>query len=254
VHIFSHDNALADARPEWAAKDSKTGEVFADYPGPNIRYAWLDMFNENVWDYNIQLSVEAAQMGFDEINYDYIRFPSLEFSADDKDRLQLSREATPEERYQTIATMLERSQRAINGAGAFLSVDVFGYVAWQPMDLIGQSVATMAPHTDYICPMIYPSHFVPGELGFDNPAAHPYEIIAESMKRGFKQINGQRAHLRPWLQEFTLVWVPKDQIVEYGPKEVRAQIQAVDDAGQPSGWILYDSANDYNEAALLPEK
>ena len=254
IHIFSHDNALADARPDWAAKDRKTGEVFADYPGPNIRYAWLDPWNENVWDYNIQLSVEAAQMGFDEINYDYIRFPSLEFAADDKDRLQLSREGTPEEKFQNIANVLERSQRAINGAGAFLSVDVFGYVAWQPMGLIGQSVASMAPHTDYICPMIYPSHFVPGELGFDNPAAHPYEIIAASMERGFKQIDGQRAHLRPWLQEFTLVWVPKDQIVEYGPKEVRAQIQAVEDSGQPSGWILYDSANDYNEDALKPEK
>ena len=254
IHIFSHDNALADARPDWAAKDRKTGEVFADYPGPNIRYAWLDPWNENVWDYNIQLSVEAAQMGFDEINYDYIRFPSLEFAADDKDRLQLSREGTSEEKFQNIANVLERSQRAINGAGAFLSVDVFGYVAWQPMGLIGQSVASMAPHTDYICPMIYPSHFVPGELGFDNPAAHPYEIIAASMERGFKQIDGQRAHLRPWLQEFTLVWVPKDQIVEYGPKEVRAQIQAVEDSGQPSGWILYDSANDYNEDALKPEK
>ncbi|HEU5090727.1 MAG TPA: putative glycoside hydrolase, partial [Roseiflexaceae bacterium] len=114
IHIFSHDNALADARPDWAAKDRKTGEVFADYPGPNIRYAWLDPWNENVWDYNIQLSVEAAQMGFDEINYDYIRFPSLEFAADDKDRLQLSREGTPEEKFQNIANVLERSQRAIN--------------------------------------------------------------------------------------------------------------------------------------------
>ena len=75
VQLFSHDNALADARPEWAIKDRKTGEVYADYPGPGIRYAYLDPWNRNVWDYDIQLGVEAAQMGFDEINYDYIRFP-----------------------------------------------------------------------------------------------------------------------------------------------------------------------------------
>jgi hypothetical protein len=72
VHIFSHDNVLADARPDWAAIDRSTGEVFADYPTPTIRYAWLDPWNQNVWDYNIQLSVEAALLGFDEINYDYI--------------------------------------------------------------------------------------------------------------------------------------------------------------------------------------
>jgi hypothetical protein len=220
---------------------------------PGIHYDWLDPWNQNVWDYNIQLAVEAALLGFDEVNYDYIRFPSLEFSASDKDRLQLSREGTAEDRFANIASMLERSQRAINGAGAYLSVDVFGYVAFQPIDLIGQSVASMAPHTDYMCPMVYPSHFVPGEFGFDNPAEHPYEIIARSMEAGFKQIDGQRAKLRPWLQDFTLIWVPKDQIVEYGPDEVRAQIKAVEDSGQSVGWTLYDSSNLYDEAALKPE-
>jgi hypothetical protein len=253
VHIFSHDNVLADARPDWGARDRVTGEVFADYPTPEIRYAWLDPWNQNVWDYNIQLSVEAAQLGFDEINYDYIRFPSLEFAADDKDRLQLSREGTAQERFDNISEMLKRSQRAINGSGAFLSVDVFGYVAFQPVELIGQSVASMAPYTDYMCPMVYPSHFVPGEFGFDNPAEHPYEIIQKSMEAGLKQIDGQRARLRPWLQDFTLIWVPDELLVEYGPDQVRAQINAVDDSAESVGWILYDSSNRYEEAALKPE-
>jgi hypothetical protein len=183
-----------------------------------------------------------------------ITFPSLEFSATDKDRLQLSKEnSTAEERFANISEVLKRSQRAINGAGAFLSVDVFGYVAFQPVELIGQSIATMAPHTDYICPMVYPSHFNPGEFGLDNPAAHPYEVISRSMVAGMKQIDGQRAKLRPWLQDFTLIWVPDDQIVEYGPAEVRAQIDAVADSGSSVGWILYDSSNLYDEAALKPE-
>jgi hypothetical protein len=255
VHIFSHDNVLADAKPEWAAQDRFTGEVFADYPTSTIRYAWLDPWNRNVWDYNIKLSVEAAKLGFDEINFDYIRFPSLEFSPEDKKRIKLSRpeeEDTPEARFANIAAVLEQAQRAINGAGAFLSVDVFGYTTWRPDGLIGQDIELMAEHTDYICPMIYPSHYLPGELGFDNPSAHPYEMILDSMQKGQKQVEDKRAQLRPWLQDFTLIWVPEHMIVEYGPAEVRAQIDAVYDFNPTTGWILYDSANNYTEEALEP--
>src|SRR6266542_1388420 len=254
VHIFSHDNVLAEAKPEWAAKDRSTGGVFADYPGPGIHYDWLDPWNRNVWDYNIQLSVEAVHLGFDEINYDYIRFPSLEFAADDKDRLQLSKpDATDEEKYANIVELLKQSQTAINAAGAFLSVDVFGVVAWEPSGLIGQDISRMGEYTDYVCPMVYPSHFWPGAAGFDNPAQHPYEIILESMQRGAKLLDGKRAMLRPWLQDFTLTWVPKDQIVEYGPNEVRAQIKAMEDFGKAAGWQLYDSANQYTVEALKPQ-
>lgn len=252
VHMFSHDNVLAEAKPEWAAKDRTTGGIFYDYPAPSIRYAWLDPWNENVWDYNIQLSVEAALLGFDEIQYDYIRFPSLEFSPTDKDRLQLSREGTPEERWANITEVLRRSHRAINGAGAFFSVDVFGYTAFGPSKLLGQNLSMMAEYTDYISPMIYPSHFGAGEFGFDNPAKYPYEVIQRSMAAALKQVDGKRALLRPWLQDFTLIWAPKDQIVEYTPAEVRAQIRAVEEFDASAGWILYDSTNVYHVEALKP--
>lgn len=252
VHIFSHDNVLAEARPEWAAQDRTTGGIFYDYPTPTIRYAWLDPWNQNVWDYNIQLSVEAALMGFDEIQYDYIRFPSLEFSPTDKDRLQLMKEGTPEERWANIAEMLKRSQRAINGAGAFLSVDVFGYTAFRPSQLLGQNLQIMAEHTDYISPMVYPSHFSPGEFGFANPAEYPYEVIAASMTAALKQVDGKRALIRPWLQDFTLIWVPDELLVEYGAEEVRAQIRAVEESSAGAGWILYDSSNRYQVDALKP--
>lgn len=252
VHMFSHDNVLAEARPEWAAKDRTTGGIFYDYPAPSIRYAWLDPWNENVWEYNIQISVEAALLGFDEIQYDYIRFPSLEFSPTDRDRLQLSREGTPEERWANIAEVLRRSQRAINGAGAFFSVDVFGYTAFRPSQLLGQNLRIMAEHTDYISPMVYPSHFSPGEFGFDNPAKYPYEVIKASMIAGLQQIEDKRALLRPWLQDFTLIWVPDSLLVEYGPREVRAQIRAVEEYPVSAGWILYDSTNIYHLDALNP--
>lgn len=255
VHMFSHDNVLAEAKPEWAAQDRVKGGIFYDYPTATIKYAWLDPFNENVWDYNIALSVEASLAGFDEINFDYIRFPSLEFGADDGARLKLSKEnVTPEMRYETIKQVLNRAQPAINAAGAYLSVDVFGFTTEGPIDIIGQSIPIMGETTDYICPMVYPSHYGPGYMGYSNPASYPYEVILGTMQLGLKQMNQDtRARLRPWLQDFTLIWVPDDQIVTYGDAELRAQINAVADAKTGAGWLLYSSDNTYTYSALDPE-
>lgn len=254
VHIFSHDNVLAEAKPEWAAKDRGTGGIFYEYPTSTIKYAWMDPFNENVWDYNIALGQEAALYGFDEINYDYIRFPSLEFGLKDGERLLLSQDpVTPEVRYETITKVLAKSQPAIHAAGAFLSVDIFGFTTEGPIDIIGQSIPTMSDYTDYVSPMVYPSHYGLGYLGYANPAKYPYEVILRTMEMGQKQLEGKRARLRPWLQDFTLVWVPQDQIVQYGPDEVRAQINAVEDANTQAGWLLYSSSNTYTYDALRPE-
>ncbi|MFZ9856827.1 MAG: putative glycoside hydrolase [Roseiflexaceae bacterium] len=254
IHIFSHDNVLAEAMPEWAAKDRTTGGIFYEYPTSTIKYAWLDPFNENVWDYNIALAQEAALYGFDEINYDYIRFPSLEFGANDGARLLLSQDpVTPEVRYETITRVLAKSQPAIHAAGAFLSVDIFGFTTEGPIDIIGQSIPTMSDYTDYVSPMVYPSHYGTGYLGYANPAQYPYEVILRTMEMGQKQLEGKRARLRPWLQDFTLVWVPQDQIVQYGADEVRAQIRAVQDADTEAGWLLYSSSNTYTYDALQPE-
>lgn len=255
VHMFSHDNVLAEAKPEWAAQDRIKGGIFYDYPTSTIKYAWLDPFNENVWDYNIALSVEAALAGFDEVNFDYIRFPSLEFGANDAERLKLSKEnVTDEQRFENIKKVLNRAQPAINAAGAYLSVDVFGFTTEAPIGMIGQSIPIMGETTDYICPMVYPSHYGPGYMGFDNPASHPYDVILGTMQLGLKQMSDStRARLRPWLQDFTLIWVPDDQIVEYGAAEVRAQINAVAAANTNAGWLLYSSDNSYTYSALDPQ-
>ncbi|NBU64380.1 MAG: hypothetical protein EBS29_07775 [Chloroflexia bacterium] len=253
VHMFSHDNVLAEAKPEWAAQDRIKGGIFYDYPTATIKYAWLDPFNENVWDYNIALSQEAALAGFDEINFDYIRFPSLEFGANDAQRLKLSKEnVTDEMRFENIKKVLNRAQPKINAAGALLSVDVFGFTTEGPMGMIGQSIPIMAETTDYVCPMVYPSHYGAGYMGFDNPAAHPYDVILGTMQLGLKQIPDSRARLRPWLQDFTLIWVPDNMIVQYGVPEVKAQIKAVADAKTGAGWQLYSSDNTYTYDALTP--
>ncbi|NOK61078.1 MAG: hypothetical protein GFH27_549307n61 [Chloroflexi bacterium AL-W] len=258
IQLFSHDNALADARPEWAIQDRETGEVFADLPGPNIRYAWLDPWNRNVWDYNIQLGVEAALLGFDEINYDYIRYPdwygdlseyaeALEFS-EPTDPVN-----DPDAMFNNIVNFMEMAHEQMNGAGAYFSIDVFGRVVVAPSMPIGQDIERMAPHADYIAPMPYPSLWWPGFLGLDNPTAHPYEVMLGSIESGdaFFQGEGKRALQRPWLQDHTDPWQGA-RVVEYGPEEVRAQIRAAEDSGMVAGWMLYDSANTYTEGALRP--
>jgi hypothetical protein len=261
VQLFSHDNVIADKHPDWAVKDLSNGEVYADYPGPGIRYAYLDPTNRNLWDYNIQLGVEAARMGFDEINYDYVRFSDWYGDLSTyKDRLGFSQPidpaTDPNTLYQTIEDFMKQAHQAINGAGAYFSVDVFGRVMLGPSMPIGQDITRMAPNADYVCPMPYPSLWWPGYLGLDNPTAHPYEVILGTMQNGDAFFQNKYGMVRPWLQDHTDPW-QGNRVVEYGPAEVRAQIKAVDDYGKASGWMLYDSANAYRGAfggAVKPEQ
>ena len=245
IHVFAHDNALLETRPNWYVQ--KDGQpYFADFG-----IAWLDTYNEEVWDYNIQLGVEAAQLGFDEIQFDYIRFPS---DGDLTGTTLLGPRDwrnNPDDMYNTVGRFMERAHKAINEAGAFFSVDVFGYVAWEPQPNIGQNLQVMGQHADYVYPMVYPSHFLYDELGLGNPSLHPYEIVAHSMEMVKSQLVGKasRAKVRPWLQDFTLIWVPDHLIVQYGVKEVRAQIDASEDKNT-NGWALWDSDNDYTMGAL----
>jgi hypothetical protein len=245
IHVFAHDNALLEVRPDWYVQ--KDGQPwFADFG-----IAWLDTYNEEVWDYNIQLAQEAARLGFDEIQFDYIRFPSDGDLTGTTLKGPRDWRNNPDEMYNTIGRFMERAHKAINEAGAYFSVDVFGYVAWTPQANIGQNLQVMGRYTDYVCPMVYPSHFLYDELGLGNPSAHPFELVDHSMKLVKDQLTGEasRAKVRPWLQDFTLIWVPDHLIVEYGAAEVRAQIDAAEQNGT-SGWALWDSDNDYTVEAL----
>lgn len=245
IHVFSHDNELIKVKPEWyVQKDGKPW--FADFG-----VAWLDTYNQEVWDYNIAIGVEAIQMGFDEINFDYIRFPSDGDLTGTKFLGPRDWRNNPDDLYNTVGAFLQRAQVAVNGVGGYTGGDVFGYVAWKPQPTIGQNLQVMGKYLDYVYPMVYPSHFWKNELGFDNAHQHPYEIVAESMKLIKNQLVGDasRAKVRPWLQDFTLIWV--EPIIRYGPKEVRAQIDAAEDNGT-NGWALWDSDNDYEIDALKP--
>ena len=256
VQLFSHDNALADAKPEWTMLDRPTGKTHADLPGPGIRYAYLDPTNKNVWEYNIQLGEEAAKLGFDEINYDYVRFSDAygEFGTYAQ-KYQFSQPIDPatngQAMFDTINTFLETAHTRLNKAGAYLSVDFFGRTVLKRSLPIGQDIAAAADRTDYIAPMIYPSLFWGGYLNLDLPAAHPYETIFGSLKSAAPQVAGKRAHIRPWLQDHTDPW--SKPVVEYTAKEVRAQIDAAKDFDPTMGWMLYNSANAYHDDAVNPK-
>lgn len=260
VQLFSHDNMLSDARPEWSIRLKESGEVYADYPGPGIRYAYLDPTNQNVWDYNIELGVEAALMGFDEVNYDYIRFPDWYGDrAEFRDTLLFSEPIdpvdNPDRMFEVLTEFMDRAHRAVNGAGAKMSIDVFGRVVNGASLTIAQDIKRMGNYVDYISPMPYPSLWWPGAFGLDSPVDEPFLVLDRSTAAGIEQIQGEYARLRPWLQDHTDPWAYK--VVEYGPAEVRAQIDAVEQYDEADGWMLYDSANRYQGAfngAAQPEQ
>ena len=248
VQLFAHDNALLRAHPDWYVQQN--GQPWRDDAG----MAWLDAYDTRVWDYNIALGVEAAQLGFDEIQFDYIRFPS-DGNVDGAIFKGPHGQEHAQAMYDTIGRICERAHAALNDAGAFLGVDVFGYVAWEPQPGIGQNLHVMSQHVDYVYPMAYPSHYVPGTLGFDNPDAHPFEIVEDTMRRAPQQLAGagSRAKIRGWLQAFSAPWI--DGTISYGPDQIRAQIDATErhaDTGT-RGWALWSFTYEYPVAAFKPE-
>lgn len=238
--VVFEDPILAEARPDLAIHDLATGRLWTTWNG----LAWVNAHERDVWQYNIDLAVEAAKLGFDEIQLDYIRFPSdgLLENADYGD------EFANETRLEAISGFLEQMQRAIAPTGAYLAIDIFGLTMWDDDDGgIGQNVVALEPYVDVICPMIYPSHFNPGDLGLDIPNNHPYEVILWSLSSGAEKIPHAKYKLRPWLQDFSY-----GEGIEYGDAEVLAQIQAADEFGS-TGWMLWAPDNEYSVGGLAPQ-
>jgi hypothetical protein len=239
--VCMFDPTLATARPEWAVRNSKTGGIWKNSSG----VAWANAMRPEVWRYNADIALEAARMGFDEIQYDYVRFPT----DGDMDAIDVGGPNTSATRTEAIYQFLKLTHDALAAYGVALGADIFGIALWDPNDNgIGQQLERIAPVVDYICPMIYPSHFYRGSLGYDLPNDHPYEVILESLQNGGARIAGAQAKFRPWLQDFT--YGPG---IDYGPNEVRAQIKATYDFGA-TGWMLWNAHAAYTEGGLLPQK
>ena len=179
------DPILAEKEPKYAVKNPD-GSVFHD----NNDLAWVNPYREEVWDYLIDLSKEAVALGFDEIQYDYIRFSTAQGIAD----ADFGPEAEGKTRQDAITGFLTKAYETLAPMGVFVSADVFGTIICNETDgqLIGQDYVEMAKHCDYICPMVYPSHYVNNAYGIPVPDAAPYDLIYASVADGERRLDEAR--------------------------------------------------------------
>ncbi len=251
VAVFQ-DAYFVKHRPDLAVKTKNGSSVWKDRKG----ISWIDSGSREYWDYIILVAKESHKIGFDEINFDYIRFPS------DGNMQDISfpfSSTTP--KATVMKNFFEYLHNRIESdpelAGLKTSADLFGMVTNTFDDMgIGQVLENALPYFDYIMPMVYPSHYPPNFQGYKEPESHPYEIIKFAMQEAvvrseaLASSTGQskieyKNKMRPWLQDFGLR-------VSYGPAEVRAQIKATNDLGLTS-WILWSPSNKYTVGALNKE-
>jgi hypothetical protein len=236
--VVFKDDPLALARPDLAVR-RHDGGVFRDREG----LRWVDPTRREVWDYDIAIAAEAAAAGFDEIQFDYLRFP-------DSKEARLPEPNTEARRVETINGFVDAARRRLTPYNVFLAVDVFGYVCWNLDDTgIGQRLEALLPQVDYLSPMLYPSGFQFGIPGYPNPVAHIHEIVQRSLERVRERTHASPLRLRPWLQAF------KDYAFdrrEFDDAEIRQQIRAAEEFGA-DGWMLWNPRNVYSERGLGPE-
>ena len=232
--VVFKDDLLAAARPDLAVK-TPTGDLWRD----RERLAWVDPFRKEVWSYNIQIAEEAAKLGFDEIQFDYVRFP-------DSRSPRFSQPSTEEGRVKAIAGFLQEARARLTPYNVFVAADIFGYVCWNLTDTdIGQKLDPIASAVDYLSPMLYPSGFQFGIPGYRNPVQNPYEIVYLSLKKAQERAKIAPLRFRPWLQAFKDYAFDRRQ---FNGKELRDQISASEKFGS-QGWMLWNPVNQYTAAA-----
>jgi hypothetical protein len=233
--VIFKDSPLAFGRPDLAITRAD-GTVWTDSKGAG----WTNPFRQEVVDYNIAIAVEVARMGFDEIQVDYIRFPS---DGDVTTIVYEEADNTMENRTAAINGFLEQLRAALQPWQVFTSADLFGLtVSVSPSsDMgIGQRVNDIAPLVDYLCPMIYPSTYISGNFGFEEPANHPYEIVYRAMQDALRRT---KTKVRPWLQHYS--WQ-----VDYGLEEFQLERQAAEDSGS-WGWTFWNAGGRYDYEELF---
>lgn len=246
--VAFRDPWLAEKKPEWSLHLAD-GSLYRDRQG----MAWVDPYRKEVWDYLVEVGTEAKEAGFDEVQFDYIRF-----STEGTMRDVVFDEAVTGGRSKTdvITEFVKYAYENLASQGLFVSADVFGTIIGSDIDAqaVGQVYTEMAKHLDYICPMIYPSHYGPGNFGLEHPDTMPYETVLEALKKSQAVMDqaaeadghvSSQAIVRPWLQDFTASYLGEGNYIPYGYNEVQRQIQAVKDAGYDE-WMLWSAANRYH--------
>ena len=233
------DPLLAEKRPDLALYNSE-GELITD--GNDL--AWVNPCNQEVWEYLTEIAEYSADLGFDEIQYDYVRFPVGE----EAEKADYGVELTSENKHTYITGFLEYASERLHKKGIPVTADLFGTIIGNPMDVgqVGQDYVELAATADALCPMIYPSHYAAGVFGLEVPDAQPYEAILAALEKSKDELKDvpeeTKAVVRPWLQDFSAPWV--EGHITYGMDEIKAQIQAVYDSGYEE-WILWNARNNY---------
>jgi hypothetical protein len=230
--VVFRDNTISRKIPSLAVKNPD-GTIWTDIKGA----AWLDPYNKDAWDYNLKIAERAADIGFDEIQFDYIRFPS----DGNIKNCRYSKPHSATEASKTLIGFLTETKRRLNLKGVKISIDVFGLTTTATDDMgIGQKIIEMTEQVDYVSPMVYPSHYAKWTYGIADPNKEPYKVVYNSIEGALRRIPEEK--LRPWLQDFSLG-------CKYGKNEVRAQMQACYD-NKIGSWLLWNPRCIYTKVAL----
>ena len=240
VSVFQ-DPYMTKKHPDWSVTKKSDGTVWKDRKG----LSFLDPAKKEVHDYIVSIAKGAYEEGFDEINFDYIRYPSDGNMKDINYHLKEgeSRGDNIEKFFKYLSTEVKKEKNIP------MSADLFGLTTEATDDMgIGQVWEKALPYFDFLCPMVYPSHYHAGHAGYKNPSNYPYEVINRALISAVKKtekVGADKSKIRPWLQDFDLGAV-------YTKEMVQAQIKAVYDNGLTS-WMLWDPANKYTPSALKLE-
>ncbi len=233
--VVFKDSVTARVHPEWTIRKAD-GSVWRDKKG----LAWVNPYHHELWDYNIGVAEELVKLGFGEIQFDYIRFPEPYPSLPK----QIFPDSKDLSKPDALAAYLKEAKTRLNKLGARSTADIFGLVTTVQGPLeVGQDWEKLAPHTDVLLPMVYPSHYPHGSFGINSPNAEPYQVITTAIKRARERDEKlgikQEEHVRPWLQAFTL------GKPAYGAEQLRAEKKAVYDSGY-DGWVMWNPGSSYD--------
>ena len=229
--VTFEDPILSKARPDMAIRRTD-GSVWTN----DVGLGWSNPYDKRVWDYNVEIAKAAVRAGFDEIQFDYVRFPS-----DGDVENAVYRGKVNEDLGWTIARFVHYASKELKPLGVRVSVDVFGLAATHDLG-IGQVPKRLARFVDAIYPMVYPSHYNPGEYNLPDPSGTPGTTVAASLQDFRQAMRGSKALLIPWLEDFSLGRTRT-------PAEVQAQIQAARDY-RAKGFLLWNPAGVYTQEVL----
>ena len=221
--VAFQDPLFAKTYEESSVFNSKTNSIFSK----NGQY-FLDPSDQKSRNYILNIAIEACHLGFDEIQFDYIRYPDAV-----NNHLVYEEESNFENRTRNINSFLYEATKILHGEGCLVSADIFGYVLQSESDNgIGQHLETIVKSVDFISPMVYPSHYSNGSFGYKYPNKHPYEVVTAALSDGLYR-GTKVEQLRPYLQGF---W--------HNSEDVRLNIKAAEDMGLD--WIIWNNSSMYD--------